>query len=151
MHRETALKRHTMFSEMWPASTALQHGLKAVYVPHPVYIDRKWPTDYLNAVMNGGRNGAAGGARTSAFGEREHNFRGITWYYNAGFSPNLWRRWLGFRVDNGGGEEEEVAKEGRMCLPGVLVHPIKTVDLIVESESAEEGKREAEIEKEGRA
>ncbi|KAI9839838.1 MAG: hypothetical protein M1819_000028 [Sarea resinae] len=148
MHRETALKRHTMFSEMWPGSVALQHGLKAVYAPHPVYIDRKWPTSYLNAVMNGGRNGAAGGARTSAFGEREHNFRGVTWYYNAGFSPNLWRRWLGFRIDNGGGEEEEVAKEGRMCLPGVLVHPVKTVDLIIENESADEGKREeAEIEK----
>lgn len=132
MHRETALKRHTMFSELWPASAALQHGLKAVYAPHPVYIDRKWPTNYLAAVMNGGRNGATGGARTSVFGDREHNFRGTTWYYNAGFAPNLWKRWLGFRVDNGGGEEAELAGEGRMCLPAMLLHPVKGVDLIIE-------------------
>lgn len=132
MHRETALHRHTMFSEMWPASCALHHGFKAVYAPHPVYIDRDWPPSYLAAVMNGGRNGASGGARTSVFGDREHNFRGQSWYYNAGFSPNLWRRWLGYRVDNDGGEEEELAGEGRMCLPGVLLHPVKGVELVVE-------------------
>ncbi|KAI4179196.1 MAG: hypothetical protein L6R41_007985, partial [Letrouitia leprolyta] len=65
MHRETVLKRHTMFSEMWPASISLHHGLKAVYAPHPMYIDRDWPPQYLAAVMNAGRNGASGGARTS--------------------------------------------------------------------------------------
>lgn len=132
MHRETALKRHTMFSEMWPASVALQHGLKAVYAPHAEYIDRRWPTAYLASVMNGGRNGASGGARTSVFGDREHNFRGTTWYYNAGFAPNLWRRWLGFRVDNDGGEEFELAGDGRMCLPPMLLHPVKGVDLIID-------------------
>ncbi len=132
MHHETAMKRHTMFSEMWPATCALHHGYKAVYVPHPVYIDRDWPVAYLAGVFNGGRNGATGGARTSVFGDREHNFLGTTWYYNAGFSGVLWRRWLGLRVDNNGGEEVEMAGEGRMCLPGVLLHPIKTVKLIVE-------------------
>lgn len=35
MHRETAIKRHTMFSEMWPASCALHHGLKVVYALIP--------------------------------------------------------------------------------------------------------------------
>jgi hypothetical protein len=137
MHDETVLKRHTMFSEMWPASCALHHGLKAVYAPHPVYIDRKWPTGYLAAVFNGGKNGATGGARTSVFGGREHNFLGTTWYYNAGFAPNLWKRWFGLRVDNDGGEEqEELAMEGegegRMCLPGMLLHPVKDVGLTVE-------------------
>ncbi len=132
MHHDTSMRRRSMFSEMWPASIALQHGLKAVAVPHPVYIDRDWPTGYLAATFNGGRHGASGGARTSVFGEREHNFRGTTWYYNAGFAPNLWRRWLGFRVDGGGGEDEEEAMEGRMCLPGVLMHPVKQVGLIIE-------------------
>ncbi|KAL8666219.1 MAG: hypothetical protein Q9168_007539, partial [Polycauliona sp. 1 TL-2023] len=65
MHRETVIKKHTMFSEMFPASIALHHGLKAVYAPHPMYIDRDWPPTYLSAVMNAGRNGASGGARTS--------------------------------------------------------------------------------------
>ncbi|MCJ1480288.1 hypothetical protein MMC06_000443 [Schaereria dolodes] len=132
MHREVAIGRHNMFSEMWPASCALHHGLKAVYAPHPMYIDRNWPTPYLAHVLNGGKNGASGGARTSIFGDREHNFRGVTWFYNAGFAPNLWRRWLGYQVDNDGGEEEELAGEGRMCLPGVLLHPVKAVELVVE-------------------
>jgi len=132
MHRETILKRHHMFSEMWPASVALHHGLKAVYAPHPVYIDRRWPTSYLAGVMNGGRNGASGGARTSIYGGREHNFKGTTWFYDAGFSPNLWRRWLGYKVDNDGGEQEEMAGEGRMCLPAMLLHPVKGVNLVVE-------------------
>lgn len=138
MHRETALKRHTMFSEMWPGSCALQHGYKAVYAPHPVYIDRAWPTSYLAAIFNNGRNGAAGGARTSVFSdERQHNFLGTTWYYHAGFSPNLWKRWLGYKVDNDGGEEWEVANEGRMCLPPMLLHPVKQVDLIYEHRDGE--------------
>jgi hypothetical protein len=133
MHRETALQRHTMFSEMWPGSCALHHGYKAVYAPHPVYIDRAWPTSYLAAVFNNGRNGAAGGARTSVFSdERQHNFLGTTWYYHAGFPGNLWKRWMGYKVDNDGGEEFEMANEGRMCLPAMLLHPVKQVDLIVE-------------------
>ena len=134
MHRETALGRHTMFSEMWPGSCALHHGFKVVYAPHPVYIDRRWPTSYLAAIFNNGRNGASGGARSSVFSdERQHNFLGTTWYYHAGFPGNLWKRWLGYRVDNDGGEEEELAGEGRMCLPSMLLHPVKHVDMIYES------------------
>ncbi len=90
--------------------------------------------------MNGGRNGASGGARTSVYGGREHNFKGTTWFYDAGFAPNLWRRWLGYKVDNDGGEQEELAGEGRMCLPGVLLHPVKGVGMVVEGgERVEEG------------
>ena len=138
MHRETAMKRHTMFSEMWPGSCALHHGYKAVYAPHPVYIDRAWPTSYLAAIFNNGRNGAAGGARTSVFSdERQHNFLGTTWYYHAGFSPNLWKRWLGYKVDNDGGEEYEIANEGRMCVPAMLLHPVKQVDLVYEHQVGE--------------
>ncbi|KAL5118329.1 hypothetical protein ACEQ8H_003678 [Pleosporales sp. CAS-2024a] len=131
MHREHTHFRHTMFTEMWPATVALHHGLKAVYAPHPVFVDRKWPTQYLAAIFNNGRNGASGGGKMSIFSEeRQHNFLGTTWYYNAGFAPNLWKRWLGYMVDNDGGEEEEMAGEGRMCLPAMLLHPVKQVDLV---------------------
>jgi hypothetical protein len=134
MHTDTLFGRKSMFSEMWPASCALHHGFKAVYAPHPVFIDRRWPTPYLASIFNGGRNGAAGGSRLSVFSEeRQHNFRGTTWYYDAGFAPNLWKRWFGLKVDNDGGELQEVGGEGRMCLPGVLLHPVKQVDLVVET------------------
>ena len=139
MHRETTHKRRTMFSEMWPGSCALQHGLKAVYAPHPVYIDRRWPTGYLAAIFNNGLHGAAGGSRTSVFSdERQHNFLGTTWYYHAGFGPNLWKRWLGYKVDGDGGEQEEKAREGRICLPGMMIHPVKQVDLIYEHRQDEQ-------------
>jgi hypothetical protein len=135
MHREQSLHRHTMFSEMWPASCALHHGLKAVHAPHPVFIDRKWPIDYLAAIFNNGRNGASGGARLSVFSdERQHNFRGTTWYYDAGHAPNVWKRWLGYKVDGDGGEAEELAGEGRMCLPAMLLHPVKQVELVIDRE-----------------
>ena len=137
MHRETSLNRHTMFSEMWPGSCALQHGFKAVYAPHAEYIDRRWPTNYLASIFNGGRNGASGGARTSVFGDREHNFRGTTWYYNAGFPEVLWHRWLGYKFNNDGGEEWELSSEGRMCLPPMLLHPIKRVNLVTEGKLAD--------------
>ncbi|KAK4202221.1 hypothetical protein QBC40DRAFT_322090 [Triangularia verruculosa] len=155
MHRETAFKKHHAFPEMWPATVALHHGLKAVYAPHPVFVDRAWPADYLARVLNGGRNGASGGGRTSVYGDKEHNMRGLTWFYNAGFSGNLYRRWMGLKVNNDGGEEFELevdmtgtkdektpggmrGGEGRMCLPPMLLHPVKEVELPVEEHRKEE-------------
>jgi hypothetical protein len=160
MHRETVFKKHHAFSEMWAPTTALHHGYKAVYVPHPMFVDREWPTAYLAGVMNSGRNGATGGARTSVFGEREHNLKGMTWYYNAGFAPNLWKRWLGLKVNNEGGEEFELTVnegrsgkgvnemrggEGRMCLPPMLLHPVKDIELPVEGLYADDEKPEKEL------
>lgn len=153
MHKMTAYKKQFGFPEMWPATVALQHGYKAVFAPHPVYVDRKWPVDYMAQTFNGGRDGSTGGARTSVFGDREHNLRGLSWFYNTGFAPNLYRRWLGLRVNNDGGEEFEKTAdqskeggdvnsmrggEGRMCLPPMLLHPVKEVELPVEA-PAEEG------------
>ncbi|KAL1877081.1 hypothetical protein VTK73DRAFT_8889 [Phialemonium thermophilum] len=153
MHRETAFKKHHAFPEMWPATISLHHGYKAVFAPHPVYVDREWPLEYLARVLNGGRNGASGGSRTSVFGEREHNLRGLTWFYNSGFGGNLYRRWLGLRVNNDGGEEFEKTAdlskddssvpqmrggEGRMCLPPMLLHPVKDVKLPIEEAPPED-------------
>ncbi|KAK5990831.1 hypothetical protein PT974_09104 [Cladobotryum mycophilum] len=148
MHKMTAHKKQFAFPEMWPATVALHHGYKAVYAPHPIYVDRTWPVDYMAQTFNGGRDGSSGGSRTSLFGEREHNLKGLTWFYNSGFGPNLYKRWLGLKVNNDGGEEFEKTKdhskqgtgvsamaggEGRMCLPPMLLHPVKEVELPIES------------------
>ncbi|KAF4995107.1 hypothetical protein FDECE_12905 [Fusarium decemcellulare] len=152
MHKMTAFKKQFAFPEMWPATVALQHGYKAVSVPHPVFVDRAWPTAYMAQVYNNGRDGASGGSRTSIFGDREHNMHGLSWFYNSGFAPNVYRRWLGLRVNNDGGEEFETTEdkskkgkgvgnmrggEGRMCLPPMLLHPVKDVDLPVEAPEAD--------------
>ncbi|KAI9171547.1 hypothetical protein HJFPF1_01033 [Paramyrothecium foliicola] len=152
MHKMTAFKKQFAFPEMWPATVAIQHGYKAVFVPHPVFVDRTWPVEYMAATFNGGHDGSSGGSRTSVFGDREHNMRGLSWFYNSGFSPNLYRRWLGLKVNNDGGEEfettEDLSKqgdgvgnmpggEGRMCLPPMLLHPVKDVELPVEAPPTE--------------
>ncbi|KAI6093766.1 hypothetical protein F4821DRAFT_221424 [Hypoxylon rubiginosum] len=148
MHRETAFLKHHAFPEMWPGTVALQHGYKAIFVPHPLYVDREWPPEVFAHTLNNGRNGATGGSRTSVFGQREHNLVGLTWFYNSGFAPNLYKRWLGLKVNNDGGEEFEMTVdeskngtsvgemrggEGRMCLPPMLLHPVKDVELPVEA------------------
>ncbi|KAI1345107.1 hypothetical protein F5Y15DRAFT_17805 [Xylariaceae sp. FL0016] len=147
MHRETAYYKHHAFPEMWPGTVALQHGYKGVFVPHPLYVDREWPTEVFAQTLNNGKNGASGGSRASVYGDREHNLIGLSWFYNSGFAPNLYRRWLGLKVNNDGGEEFELVEdeskngssvnemrggEGRMCLPPMLLHPVKDVELPVE-------------------
>ncbi|RDA95955.1 hypothetical protein CP533_5818 [Ophiocordyceps camponoti-saundersi (nom. inval.)] len=160
MHRTTAYKKQFAFPEMWPATVALHHGFKSVFAPHPMYVDRKWPVKYMAGVYNGGRDGTSGGARTSIFGEREHNMHGITWFYNSGFAPNLYRRWLGLTVNNDGGPEFETTAdpskkggsvggmpggEGRMCLPPMLLHPVKDVEQPVEAPIVDAATLEGEM------
>lgn len=152
MHKMTAYKKQFAFPEMWQATVALQHGYKAVYAPHPLYVDRNWPVDFMAQKYNGGRDGSSGGARTSIFGDAEHNMQGLSWFYNSGFAPNLYKRWLGLKVNNDGGEDFEKTEdrsrtgggvgnmpggEGRMCLPPMLLHPVKEVELPVEVPSVE--------------
>lgn len=145
MHRETAIKKHHAFPEMWAPLTALSHGYKAVYAPHPMFVDRAWPVAYLGAMVNGGRNGASGGARTAVWGDGEHNLLGMSWFYNSGFSGTVWRWWLGLRVHNVGGPQLELGEdgrtggEGRMCVPPMLLHPIKGVELPVEEVKVDMG------------
>lgn len=120
MHEETWRMKHSMFPEMWPPSAAFHHGLKAAYVPHPVYFDRDWDLDTMNQVFNYPKH-----EWESTFGWGEHNMLGSSFYYNAGFSGALWRRWLGQAENNEGGRKEEEKGTGRMCLRPVLHHPIK--------------------------
>ncbi|KAI1091334.1 hypothetical protein F5B19DRAFT_280395 [Rostrohypoxylon terebratum] len=141
MHEETWRLHHSMFSEMFPPSMALHHGLKAVYAPHPVYLDRDWPQQEIENAFNGGRDHTSGGHGSPFDLTNEHNHKGTSWYYNSEFAGLLWRRWLGYaqmdgRGDNGGRagegterggqkEEEDPKNSGRLCLRSMLVHPIK--------------------------
>jgi hypothetical protein len=123
MHTENTAG-HAAFSEMWPATVALHHGLKAVFAPHPVYLDRRWPVGYLERTFNNGRDGFTGGRKESVFGKREHNFKGSTWYYNAKFAGELYTGWASGRKGEEG-EVDRLERGGRMCLKAMLLHPIK--------------------------
>ena len=133
MHEENKAGR-SMASEMWPASAALHHGLKAVYAPHPIWADRRWDPLYADLVFN--RDDGVGAkwseGRHSAYNrDSEHNFHGWTWYTQNRFARVLYRRWLGWKVRDGmaNGTETVVGEElGRgkgMCLPGMLLYPVK--------------------------
>ena len=126
MHDEMVTFGHSAFAEMYPPTIALHHGLKAVYAPHPVYFDRRWPLEEVERKFNGGTFGSTGGNGSSPYNQtNEHNHQGTTWYFNSGFSGMLWRRWLGYKDQEEGGRQFEEKGTGRMCLRGTLVHPIK--------------------------
>jgi hypothetical protein len=141
MHKETWANNHTMFPEMFPASIALHYGLKAVYAPLPVYFDRDWPAGHANEIFNNAKVGAQGQAAGmdhgggyfhdkggSVFGPGEHVFRGSSYYSNAAFASYLWKRWLGKENSNNEiqWESEKGPGGGRMCLPMMVLHPIKS-------------------------
>ncbi|KAI5857872.1 hypothetical protein BZA05DRAFT_330959 [Tricharina praecox] len=125
MHKENVENGRAMFSEMFPATAALHHGLKAVFAPHPVYMDRRWPVGFMEKMFNDGVDGFTGGRKESVFGKREHNFRGGTWYYNAHFPAELYKAWVtGSKGKEG--EIDRLERGGRMCLKAMLLHPIKS-------------------------
>ena len=141
MHNATAFEHKHMNTQMWPASLALQKGYKAVHVPHPIYVDRMWPTGYLASVFAGPEG------RRSVYAEgRSHNFKGLSMgAWGAGgdrevvgdFASRLYRRWLGYKdpETHEGGEEWETEGEGRMCLPPMLLGPVKGVGMVFEHRS----------------
>jgi hypothetical protein len=65
---ETYLQRHSMASEMFPASMCLHHGLKAVFASQAVYMERDWPAEFAEEVFNGGPNGQTGKYEDSVIG-----------------------------------------------------------------------------------
>lgn len=145
MHQENEQGR-AMASEMWPASVALHYGLKVVYAPHPIYSSRKWDPAWAQTVFNPGSEIAPGTDLTSPYSpDREHNFATLSWYFYSGFSGALYRRWLGWKVKGPEGSDTfgavkrqwdnmqklegfEEGSAARMCLPGMLLHPVKGMD-----------------------
>ncbi|EFQ94557.1 hypothetical protein P3342_008369 [Pyrenophora teres f. teres] len=148
MHEENLVGR-SMQAEMWPSTVALQHGLKAVYAPHPIFNDRHWPPAYTEAIFDSANTvdeetGEALEPRQGAWTEeadscynhdREFNFQGWSWYYASRFPRNLYRRWLNWPiVKQAWGESEKIdggpgfdgaLEQKRMCMPGILLHPVK--------------------------
>ncbi|KAK3392049.1 hypothetical protein B0T20DRAFT_72438 [Sordaria brevicollis] len=96
MHEETYRFHHAMFTEMFPTTMALHHGLKAVYAPHPVYLDRQWDLETIDKTFNGGRDHTTSGKGSPYQYQNEYHHKGSTWYYDAQFAGTLWRRWLGY-------------------------------------------------------
>ncbi|KAJ2974799.1 hypothetical protein NUW58_g8543 [Xylaria curta] len=90
------------------------HGLKAVFAPHPVFLDRDWPDVEIDKAFNGGKDHSSSGHGSPFDLNNEHNHKGTSWYYNSEFAGLLWRRWLGYAQMDGRGENGGRAGEGTM-------------------------------------
>ncbi|KAK2593303.1 hypothetical protein QQS21_008985 [Conoideocrella luteorostrata] len=143
MHEEVWRHHRTMFSEMFPTTVALHRGLKAIYAPHPISMERAWiPVGTaVDEAFNSGSHHSTSNHNSPFYLGNEHVHKGATFYYHSEFAGLLWRRWLGYaqmdgrgrsgETDSGdlrGGYEEESSKDssGRMCLRSMLLHPIKS-------------------------
>ncbi|KAH6630924.1 hypothetical protein B0J18DRAFT_116174 [Chaetomium sp. MPI-SDFR-AT-0129] len=125
MHYEDLQGNHVA-SEMAPQTTALLHGLKAVYAPMPVFFDRSWSGDRLATWFNGGPKGESGGFGSAMGWGHEGRFMGTTWYFRAYPPQRLYNNWAGYEDTALGGAEWE-AEHGRPCLPSMILHPIKEI------------------------
>jgi hypothetical protein len=120
----------SMVSEMWPATVALHYGLKVVYAPHPIWSSREWPLEYANSVFNAGSDVSPGSGQDAVYSpDREHNFGSLSWYFWSSFPGTLYRRFLGWDVTDEFGHimSLETQAQHRLCLPAMLLHPVKHV------------------------
>ena len=70
MHQEN-MKGRILAAEMMPSTVALEHGLKAIYAPMPVWFSHVWPDVYVDGVFNADGWGAGSFYNTSEYGEDE--------------------------------------------------------------------------------
>ncbi|KAI1389662.1 uncharacterized protein F4822DRAFT_207938 [Hypoxylon trugodes] len=126
MHVENLRGNH-ISSEMVTQTTALLHGLKAVYAPMPVFFDRPWSGKDLARWFNGGLKGESGGVGCAMGWGREARYRGTTWYYRANPPQRMYLNFMGWEDTNVGGKDWE-DDHGRPCLPPMLLHPVKDIE-----------------------
>ncbi|KAI4246837.1 MAG: hypothetical protein LQ352_006302 [Teloschistes flavicans] len=120
-HSQVVLGTH-MMPEMFPESSALQHGMKAVAFPEPTYVDINDQTpEEIESIFNdqsstGMWNGGSNNAPLA-----QH----ISYWWSAWFKPEysnvLYRKWLG--IDDEGNRTDD----SRLCLPAITLHPIKGI------------------------
>ena len=137
-HGQVALGSH-MAPEMFPYSTALHHGLKLVVFPLPVYLDyAKTPKD-MNRIFNHDE----GKSLLNSPYKYEDIWRRMSYWSTLDSQTNypdeLYKRWLGYvsitlflvQLRRLAGLGADLLQSGdpteRLCLPGLLLHPIKGV------------------------
>jgi len=107
MNQVNAEERQATAPEAFPSTVALHYGLKAVYVPHPVYMDREWDPRYQDKWFNA----------IDLF-RQEEMFEGTSYYYRDWHARDIYMRW---RNDGKSVPGEDI------CRLPVLLHPIKDI------------------------
>ena len=100
--------RREPVSEMSAVSWAMYYGLKAVQVPHPMYLDGIWNHAGLEKRVNSGNasHTSAGSRSIWNWGYHDDILYRMTYMFHTVFPEKLFRFWLGFEDDNGEGGPE---------------------------------------------
>ncbi|KAF9889333.1 hypothetical protein FE257_007443 [Aspergillus nanangensis] len=145
MHHSQASAGVGLASEMSAPTWALWHGLKAVHVPHPVYLDGKWTADEVAQIYNTGQPDKINGGPHSVWNFNHMVDRimyRLSYMFTTQTAEDLYRRWLGFRPSPGQYEDAEKHRDhwgllwyeggrldedvyGRLCFPSMFLHTIK--------------------------
>ena len=117
MHHGQVTQGTNMSPLMFPASTALHHGLKVVAFPTPIYLDATIPPEQLHEEFNSewGRHTYDSPYKYSDVWARM-TFAIAAWDEST-FADQLYKKWLGY---------DERHTKG-ICLPGIMLHPIQGV------------------------
>ncbi|KAJ5086557.1 hypothetical protein NUU61_007864 [Penicillium alfredii] len=136
IHHAQATRGLGLVSEMTGVTWALFHGLKAVHVPHPIYVDGLWSPRELARIYNPGTPENVNGGPDSIMNWDDHfhyiMYR-LSYMFTSHTGEDLYRRWLGYRT----AEQEEAEKRseetsyGRHCFPSIFLHPVKNGEKIM--------------------
>ena len=125
----------SMFPEMFPESTALHHGLKLVVFPLPVYMDYAKNPEAIERTFNADE-GKTLLNPPYKYGDIWHR---MTYWHamdrKTNFPDELYKRWLGYvstiSFCSSSPPITDVSQSNdpleRVCLPGIVLHPVKGV------------------------
>ncbi|KAJ5179264.1 hypothetical protein N7492_002474 [Penicillium capsulatum] len=132
-------------SEMTPATFSLWHGLKAVHVPHPIYVDGKWTPNQLAGILNHGSAEKMNAGPDSVWSLNhlvDHVLYRMSYLFTTQTGEDLFRRWMGYKVDprendNGLSRQDPYGRTwvesgdlredlyGHLCYPSFFLHSVK--------------------------
>ena len=132
-HKEQVEQGSWLECEMTNPTTALLHGLKAVYAPHPQYFDEDIDMNLFDHVWQGGTPGEPlhrydAHGETHAFNELWFpRWQRLTFSWRNQLSQELYMWWSGEDIQDGkrNYKKWQEAEEGVPCYPPIALHPIK--------------------------
>ena len=145
MHDAQRNQSMDMRSEMFAHTMALLHGLKVAHFPVPQYLDHQGEVDGPEEVNRLFNTVGPKGTFTDFAAQDKIRMRArSTYWWRLEFEQyprTLYRRWYGLEGEASAAREADanrhsdtpypyppgLDKVGRLCLPGMLLHPVKGV------------------------
>lgn len=148
MHNAQSHWGIALASEMTAPTLALWHGLKAVHVPQPIYVDGKWTSKELGRILNPGTPEKINGCEDSIWNwdhRWDHILYRLSYMFTTQCPEDLYRRWMGFKIDplqytDGTYNQDPQGRNwfetgdlredlyGPLCYPSMLLHPVKNTN-----------------------